>query len=459
MTRKSCVFWLFFGIFIVRFSLARLLPNILWPDEIFQTLEQAHRLVFGYGIIPWEFTDGVRNWLFPGFLGCIVYLGSLLGYGSIAYSCLMDAFFCLLSLVPIYFLFQFCKKRFGNKIASLVTLSGGLWYYLIFFSAKALSEAAAAHIFFGALLLYDDYQEKPYSKRRFLFLGFLLGLVFVLRMHFAFAIAAVLIPLFLQHRRAFWLSIIGFMFIFLLAGGLDAVTWHSPFQSFWLYFDTNIIKGVSKNFGVSPWYMYLVDFSREYFVALPFIVIFAAIGSIEAPLLLLVFLAVLIPHSVIEHKEMRFIYLSFLSLIILAMIGTARFLYVLQERKHRALVFCLWLLASLSLGLREKDRWFHDRDYLVLFRELSLDKNICGLGNYDVNWTKTGGFYNLHHNIPVYYDESETWEIRNHLGEFNRLIVKKFQFSMVMFPGFSQVSCVDELCLYERKGSCFAKKP
>src|SRR4051812_22351947 len=28
-------------------------PNVLHPDEIFQVLEQSHRLAFGYGSIPW----------------------------------------------------------------------------------------------------------------------------------------------------------------------------------------------------------------------------------------------------------------------------------------------------------------------------------------------------------------------------------------------------------------------
>ena len=43
----------------------------LWashPDEIYQTQEQAHRLVYGYGIVPWEFRDGVRSWILPGLL-------------------------------------------------------------------------------------------------------------------------------------------------------------------------------------------------------------------------------------------------------------------------------------------------------------------------------------------------------------------------------------------------------
>ena len=46
-------------VFVMAFA-ARLLPVLVFPgihhaDEAFQTVEQAHRVVFGYGLVPWEF--------------------------------------------------------------------------------------------------------------------------------------------------------------------------------------------------------------------------------------------------------------------------------------------------------------------------------------------------------------------------------------------------------------------
>ena len=35
-------------------------PSMVWADEIFQTSEQAHRLVYGSGLVPWEFQLGMR---------------------------------------------------------------------------------------------------------------------------------------------------------------------------------------------------------------------------------------------------------------------------------------------------------------------------------------------------------------------------------------------------------------
>src|SRR5947208_4351273 len=53
--------------------------GIYWPDEVFQSLEPAHRLVFGYGLVAWEFVEGARNWAFPGFVAALFAVGRLVG--------------------------------------------------------------------------------------------------------------------------------------------------------------------------------------------------------------------------------------------------------------------------------------------------------------------------------------------------------------------------------------------
>jgi hypothetical protein len=58
---------LIFALFL-RLNAAFSYPNILWPDEIFQTLEQGHRLAFGNGMIPWDFGTGFVLGYFRGFL-------------------------------------------------------------------------------------------------------------------------------------------------------------------------------------------------------------------------------------------------------------------------------------------------------------------------------------------------------------------------------------------------------
>src|SRR5665811_210921 len=56
--------------------------SIYWPDEIFQTLEPAHHLAFGHGLMAWEFRDGARSWALPGAYAGLFEIASALGATS-----------------------------------------------------------------------------------------------------------------------------------------------------------------------------------------------------------------------------------------------------------------------------------------------------------------------------------------------------------------------------------------
>src|SRR5687768_7630097 len=56
--------------------------GVYWPDEIYQSIEPAHRLAFRYGLVAWEFAEGARSWAFPGMLAGVLWLTAALGGGS-----------------------------------------------------------------------------------------------------------------------------------------------------------------------------------------------------------------------------------------------------------------------------------------------------------------------------------------------------------------------------------------
>ena len=74
------IVWLIIaGGLLLRVALALFTDNLSHPDENFQIFEQAHRVVFGYGLIPWEFRFSVRSWLTPGLVAGLLYPFKLLG--------------------------------------------------------------------------------------------------------------------------------------------------------------------------------------------------------------------------------------------------------------------------------------------------------------------------------------------------------------------------------------------
>jgi phosphatidylinositol glycan class B len=50
-------------------------PNVLHPDEIFQCLEPAWRMLGHDGIVSWEWRYGMRGWLLPSLMAGPVGLG------------------------------------------------------------------------------------------------------------------------------------------------------------------------------------------------------------------------------------------------------------------------------------------------------------------------------------------------------------------------------------------------
>jgi hypothetical protein len=58
--------WFVLGVaLLLRLGAIVAFPSLHHPDENFQLFEQAHRIAFGYGIVPWEFRDGIRSPVLP----------------------------------------------------------------------------------------------------------------------------------------------------------------------------------------------------------------------------------------------------------------------------------------------------------------------------------------------------------------------------------------------------------
>jgi hypothetical protein len=83
-------FWLWFVAivafaFVLRLGLAIALPNVFRPDEIGQNLEPAFRMWLGGGITYWEWHEGIRSPIFPGFLAELISLSARFGLGPAGY--------------------------------------------------------------------------------------------------------------------------------------------------------------------------------------------------------------------------------------------------------------------------------------------------------------------------------------------------------------------------------------
>lgn len=222
------------------------------PDEVYQVLEPAWHRVHGYGVLAWEWRDGLRNWAVPFVISWLLRLADLLGLTHPqAYRALIALPQAALHGWMLLATYRFAARRADVAGGLLATLLVGLYGPVLVFAGRTMSESfSAAFLVVGLEAL--DRQER--LERSGLLGGLALGLSVVARYGSAVFVAAALVWLVLARRwRMLAFTCLGGLVVVLGLGGLDWATWGSPFHSFFAYLRFNVLTdGVVQQFGASP---------------------------------------------------------------------------------------------------------------------------------------------------------------------------------------------------------------
>jgi GPI mannosyltransferase 3 len=461
--------------FAIRLAVFYFVPNINWPDEIFQVMEPAHRLVFGGGVVSWEWVLGVRSWLLPGFFAGLMELGRLFGSGPLAVNLPVEIFMVAAGCAPVACAYGW-GRRFHGRLGGFVAAGvAAFWVELVYMSCHTLDDVISADTLVVALYLGLPGSGLPLSRRRLWATGAMLGLTFALRFQLgpALAVAAFFIG---GWRKSFenWLALIAGACIPILAmGTLDWATLGMPFQSIFLNVWVNTVLGVSSEAGRQPVYTFLVlpltVWGPVGFVA----VIGAAIlGARRLPLLAYVAVTILAVHSAIPHKEYRFIYPAIPLVIVLAGLGTweaARYLRRVLPAPPPVLgAGCLIFWCGLSYAIAVSPifsvPWTRERAQIEAFRYVSARPDACGLGLLDLHWPVTPGMTWLPPRTPLVQMSSAAplkgQGAVNYIiatvpqgdpgGSFHRL---RCYYGDRERNGYAHIA----ICLWHRAGGCDAK--
>jgi len=441
---------------IVRMLPVAVFPSVAYPDEIFQTLEQAHRLVFGYGSVPWEFQYGARSWLLPGFLAPFMQIGAWIGGGDpVYYLAVVHLALAAVSAGACVCAYLWGRRFYGSWGGIIAAALPALWPDNVYFGARPLYECVAAPLLvIGIYLAAPGYRVK--SRRRLAASGALLGLAVAIRLQVAPAVVVVLLWAALNAPRLRLPPIIcGMATVMLAAGVLDWATWGYPFASMWRNFDYNEIYGVSEFFGSEPWYFYL---SKEFYYWNVFAIVLplVALWSVRrVPVVLFAAVAVLVAHGLVAHKEIRFIYPAVLLLSIAAGIGMADLASKVAAVWNVRMATCaLFFIAPTAISaalvastpryqpLWQRMEWVIDADHFT-----SGLQSVCGVGA----WMAYAGQTFLHRDVPVYFTIHEG-DVEKYEPAFNTLI------TTIDDPprpsDFRVIACFGEVCVSQRKGRC-----
>lgn len=394
---------------------------VVFADETFQYLEQGHRLAFGTGVLPWEFQDGIRSWLLPGAVAGVMRAAAWIWDDPRLYLFLARLSCVLLSLTVVVVGFRMALRRDGLAAAILTGGFCALWFDLAYFAPTVMTEVMAAHLAILAIGLGDEaFDDARAAPRRWFLAGVCCGLVVCLRFQYGPALAVAI----LWQNRLSWARwrpmLAGGVLTFLLgAGVLDWVTWGSPFQSIWLNILRNGADGVSAAMGTDGPAFFLAYLDVALWPA-PVLLFLVAVGAVRAPALALAAFVTLAMHSLVPHKEVRFIYLTLAAMPILAGLGAASLLRAPAERfggplRGVGVVGLLGLAAMLSwhnaTGPGLAGRWSFNRATIGLFLAANQRPDLCGLGVRDMRVIDSGGYAYLHRDVPMLFADFEP-EIR-----------------------------------------------
>ncbi|CAM6090733.1 unnamed protein product [Calypogeia fissa] len=88
------------------------------PDEHWQALEVAHRMVFGYGHLTWEWKRGIRSYVHPLIFAALYKLLALMGLDTPWIMARAPRLFqALVAAVGDLYLFKLSFRLFGRKTA------------------------------------------------------------------------------------------------------------------------------------------------------------------------------------------------------------------------------------------------------------------------------------------------------------------------------------------------------
>jgi hypothetical protein len=392
--------------------------GIYWPDEIYQSLEPAHRLVFGPGLISWEYGLGARTWALPGLVAAIFWMCRVLGLEDPRQYLLAVRFAMCAIAVATAWAGYLLARRLGaeSRLAACGAAVFALAGPAVYFGPKALSETVSAL----PIVLGLAYALPPQATRRDRVVGAaLLCLATILRMHNAIFCMALLLAWAGERRwRALADGAVTMAAGALALGALDWLTWGEWFQSARLYLRFTFVMAGGPVTGDSPATYYLEMFARSMPLVAAGAAVLAIAGAMRARTLAFIIAVFLLAHVLTPNKAFRYVLVAIPLTGALAAVG----MQVIHDRRSaRAalvsaallLVFCAGSLATMrtltfgDIGPYEKTRAaetaFDDVGSVNrLLVAASRQPDLCGLRVNTHYLTWTGGYSFFHRNVPLY---------------------------------------------------------
>ena len=415
----------------------------LHPDEVFQVLEPAYFRAHGYGILAWEWRQGVRNWAFPGLLAGILKLCDFVGITHpVAYRAALAIPQWALHTLALAAVHRYLCRRVSLQLAGAGLMLFALNGWVLAFAGRTLGEAISADFLVLAFDALDECDWGTGSKksRAAIGAGLWLGLAVVARYGSLIFTAVALSSLLIQRsfRTLGWVILSGAS-VALALGILDWVTWGQPFHSLLEYFQFNVSSGqAAVRYGTEGGAFYLAKLAYYLTPWAWFGLPVAFLPSRRRPWLLVLGVATYVTAiSWVPHKEDRFLYPALVLLMLAALPG------VLQgvTQIHSALKRVVMVAVGLAVGLLAwRFRADPRGDEIRAIVASTRDEEARGLLIVGEGLWGSGGYFYIGKNIPwrvCDFAQSPEFKYAAADPRFNRAVTfQESQISALLDAGF-----------------------
>lgn len=328
-------------------------------DEHFQILEPLGWKLGFYGPqdLAWEFTEQIRPGLQIGLGYGIAKILLWLGvYNPFTLTATLRQLTGVLWWALTWAFYKKWSKEFSQpfQVKTLLIFSVLLWF-LPYLHVRYSSESWGGLLFFFGLYVCLYTRWQPFAKH--LLGGVLMGLAFCFRFQMGFAIAGFLAWLFFS-RNMNAKTFLGL----LIGGGFAAMA--GVLSDYWLYgewvispynyFYQNIVAGKAAGFGVSPFYAYITMFIERVVppvsIVLLALLVLGCIKAWRSPWVWIL-VAFVLAHSVVGHKEFRFMFPMVALLPLLLTCGLQKLVEWVRKLNAKTLAYSLRAFVTLNVVL------------------------------------------------------------------------------------------------------------
>lgn len=372
------------------------------PDETWQSVEVAHKLVWGTGYLTWEWDEAIRSSLHPMVIAILFQILSILHLDYqwlvILLPKLLTASFTALSDL---FMYKLVKRKEGTTCAAWFLLLTQTNWFLLYSGSRTIINTVETTLFCLGLSVYP----------RPVYLGFV-AFAGMIRPTVGIAwFALVILHLFSILKNKGLLKIFELIpiplgtitFIFIM----DSIFYGKWTFTPWNFFRINIVHNLGQFYGTHPQFWYFTN------ALLPILgpLLLPAILSIhKAPqIILLPVLSTLIFFSILPHKEMRFLQ----PIIPLFLYASARFLSQWTKKPPTSSWLVGMLLSNLPLAI-----------YLTFVHQRGVVDAAIWLGNSKLN---SSMFLMPCHSTPLYSHVHSNMSLRILTCEPNLSNVSNYQ--------------------------------